>query len=183
MSAGEAARPGPGCIWFTGVPASGKSTLALLLEARLRAEGRAVCLLDGDAVRRGLCSDLGFSEADRAENIRRVSQVARMMADAGLVVLAAFVSPYRAEREKARALFAPGRFVEVFVDARTRTCERRDPKGLYARARRGELADLSGFNGPYEAPESPEIHLRTDDCPPEASLAALLEGLARAGAR
>ena len=176
-----AGRLEPACIWFTGVPASGKSTLALLLEARLRAEGRAVSLLDGDVVRRGLCSDLGFSEADRAENVRRVSQVARMMVDAGLIVLAAFVSPYGAEREKARALFAPGGFIEVFVDASTRTCERRDPKGLYARARRGEIADLSGFNGPYEAPGSPEVHLRTDDCGPEASLALLLEGLARTG--
>ena len=172
-----AGRLEPACIWFTGVPASGKSTLALLLEARLRAEGRAVSLLDGDVVRRGLCSDLGFSEADRAENVRRVSQVARMMVDAGLIVLAAFVSPYGAEREKARALFAPGGFIEVFVDAPLEVCERRDGKGLYARARAQQIPDFTGISAPYEVPLSAEIVLPTDRLSLAESVALILAQL------
>lgn len=173
----------PGCIWFTGLPGSGKSTLAARLEAHLAAQGRAASVLDGDVIRRGLCADLGFGEADRAENIRRVSHVARLMADAGLVAIAAFVSPYAAERRKARALFPPGAFVEVWVDATPATCQRRDPKGLWARARRGELHGLTGFDDPYEPPEAAEIHLRTDACEETASFEALLEGLARLGAK
>ena len=153
----------PRCIWFTGLSGSGKSTVANLLEKRLHAAGQHTYLLDGDNVRHGLNRDLGFTEADRVENIRRVAEVARLMLDAGLVVLVSFISPYRAERRMARELFAPGEFVEVFVDAPLSECERRDPKGLYAKARRGELKNFTGIDSGYEAPEAPEIHLRTDE--------------------
>lgn len=171
-------RLAPGCVWFTGLPAAGKSTLASRLADHLRAQGTGVALLDGDALRQGLCRDLGFGEADRAENVRRASHVARLMADAGLVAVAAFVSPYAAERDKARALFPAGRFVEVFVDASAATCRGRDPKGLYARAARGEIRGLTGFDDPYEPPAAPEVHLRTDAEDVGASFAALLEALA-----
>lgn len=149
----------PKCIWFTGLSGSGKSTLANLLEKRLHAEGLHTYLLDGDNVRHGLNRDLGFSERDRAENIRRVAEVARLMTDAGLIVIVAFISPFRAEREFARGLFAPDEFVEVFVDTPLHECERRDAKGLYAKARRGELPDFTGIDSPYETPFSPEIQI------------------------
>lgn len=149
------------CIWFTGLSGAGKSTLANLLDARLHAAGRHTYLLDGDNVRLGLNRDLGFSEADRAENIRRVAEVARLMADAGLIVLVSFISPFRAERRMARSLFAEGEFVEVFVDAPLAECERRDPKGLYAKARRGELKQFTGIDSAYEVPEHPEVVVDT----------------------
>jgi bifunctional enzyme CysN/CysC len=149
------------CIWFTGLPGSGKSTLANLLEKRLHEAGRHTYLLDGDNIRQGLNRDLGFTEADRVENIRRVAEVARLMTDAGLVVLVSFISPFRAERRMARELFAPGEFLEVFVDAPLAECERRDPKGLYAKARRGELKDFTGIDSAYEVPESPELTVNT----------------------
>jgi bifunctional enzyme CysN/CysC len=159
----------PRCVWFTGLSGSGKSSIANRLEQRLFAAGRHTYLLDGDNVRHGLNRDLGFTEADRAENIRRVAEVARLMVDAGLVVLAAFISPFRAEREDARALFAEGEFIEVFVDTPLDECERRDPKGLYEKARRGALPNFTGIDSPYEPPERPELHIRTtgrtvDDC-------------------
>ncbi|MDX9706740.1 MAG: adenylyl-sulfate kinase [Azospira sp.] len=159
----------PRCIWFTGLSGAGKSTLADLLEKHLHAEGRHTYLLDGDNIRHGLNRDLGFSEADRVENIRRVAEVARLMVDAGLIVLVGLISPFRAERRAARALFAEGEFVEVFVDAPIEACEQRDVKGLYARARRGELKNFTGMDSPYEPPEAPEIHLQTarqgiDEC-------------------
>jgi bifunctional enzyme CysN/CysC len=159
----------PCCVWFTGLSGSGKSTIANRLERRLFAEGRHTYLLDGDNVRHGLNRDLGFTEADRAENIRRVAEVARLMVDAGLVVLVSFISPFRAERRFARSLFNEGEFVEVFVDTPLDECERRDVKGLYAKARGGLLPNFTGIDSPYEAPEHPEVHLRTsgqsvDEC-------------------
>ena len=152
----------PRCIWFTGLSGSGKSTIANLLEKRLHAQGLHTYILDGDNVRHGLNRDLGFTEADRVENIRRVAEVAKLMLDAGLVVLVSFISPFRADREMARTLFADGDFVEVFVDASMAECERRDPKGLYAKARRGELRNFTGIDSPYEPPLVPEIHLQTE---------------------
>jgi bifunctional enzyme CysN/CysC len=159
----------PCCVWFTGLSGSGKSSIANRLERRLFAAGRHTYLLDGDNVRHGLNRDLGFTEADRAENIRRVAEVAHLMVDAGLIVLVAFISPFRAERRLARALFGEGEFIEVFVDTPLDECERRDPKGLYAKARSGALPNFTGIDSPYEPPEAPEVHLRTagrspDDC-------------------
>lgn len=153
----------PGCVvWLTGLSGSGKTTIAQALETELRHSGRAVCVLDGDCLRRGLCSDLGFSPEDRQENIRRVGAVARLFADAGLVCIVALISPYRQERDRARAAAPPGRFIEVYVNAPLEVCERRDPKGLYARARAGELRNFTGISAPYEPPTSPEVELRTD---------------------
>ncbi len=159
----------PVCLWLTGLPAAGKSTIAHALENRLFAAGRHTYLLDGDEIRLGLNKDLGFSEADRTENIRRVSEVARLLVDAGLIVIVSFISPFRAERDRARSLFEPGEFLEIFVDTPLPECERRDPKGLYAKARRGELANFTGIDSPYEPPVSPEVHLQTtlqtpDEC-------------------
>lgn len=152
----------PKCIWLTGLSASGKTTISNLLEKQLFALGLHTYLLDGDNVRHGLCRDLSFSVPDRIENIRRVAEVARLMVDAGLIVLVSFISPFRVERQMARNLFQQGEFVEVFVDASLASCERRDPKGLYVRARQGQIPFFTGIDSPYEAPENPEIHLRTD---------------------
>ena len=149
------------CLWFTGLSGSGKSTIANLLEKRLHADGRHTYILDGDNVRHGLNRDLGFTEEDRVENIRRVGEVAKLLVDAGLIVIVAFISPYRAERQLARGLFDSGEFVEVFVDTPLEECERRDVKGLYAKARRGELKNFTGIDSDYEAPLAPEIHLKT----------------------
>ncbi len=151
----------PACLWFTGLSASGKSTIANLLEKNLFSEGRHTYLLDGDNIRHGLNRDLGFTEADRVENIRRITEVANLLVDAGLMVIVSFISPYRAERERARSRFAPGEFFEIFVDTPLEECERRDPKGLYAKARRGELVNFTGIDSAYEPPESPEIRLDT----------------------
>ena len=155
------------CLWLTGLSASGKSTIANLLEQRLVVEGRHTYLLDGDNLRHGLNRDLGFTEADRVENIRRVAEVARLMVDAGLIVIASFISPYRSEREFARGLFAPGDFREIFVDASIEACAARDPKGLYARAMRGEIRNFTGLDSPYERPERPDVHLDTEKLSPE----------------
>ena len=158
----------PQCVWFTGLSGSGKSTLANLLEKRLHAAGRHTCLLDGDNLRQGLNRDLGFSDADRVENIRRVAEVSRLMVDAGLIVLVSFISPFRSDRRMARSLFAEGEFVEVYVDTPIEVCEERDVKGLYAKARRGELKNFTGIDSPYEAPERPEVHLGPALLTPEA---------------
>jgi len=156
------------CLWFTGLSGSGKSTIANLLEKRLHVDGRHTYILDGDNVRHGLNRDLGFTEEDRVENIRRVGEVAKLLVDAGLIVIVAFISPYRAERQLARSLFDGGEFVEVFVDTPLEECERRDVKGLYAKARRGELKNFTGIDSDYEAPLEPEIHLKTLGTRPES---------------
>jgi bifunctional enzyme CysN/CysC len=167
----------PRCLWFTGLSGSGKSTIANLLDKRLHADGCHTYVLDGDNVRHGLNRDLGFTEVDRVENIRRVAEVARLMVDAGLIVLVSFISPFRSERRMARDLFAPGEFVEVFVDTSLQECERRDVKGLYAKARRGELRNFTGIDSPYEPPETPEVHLHADGDAPEICIAQVLAAL------
>lgn len=167
----------PACIWFTGLSGSGKSTIASLLEKRLHAQGRHTFLLDGDNVRHGLNRDLGFTEADRVENIRRVAEVAKLMTDAGLIVLVAFISPFRAERRMARELFPEEEFMEVFVDTPIEECERRDVKGLYARARRGQLPNFTGIDSAYEVPECPEVHLHSGRDSAETCVEQLLKKL------
>ncbi len=152
----------PLVIWFTGLSASGKSTIAGALEQILTRQGYHSYLLDGDNVRHGLCRDLGFSDDDRKENIRRVGEVARLASDAGLITLAAFISPFRADRCIVRDILPDGEFIEVFVDAPLAVCRERDPKGLYARAERGEIQKFTGIDSPYEAPENPEVHIRAD---------------------
>ena len=162
-------------IWFTGLSGSGKSTLANALEVVLHAQGRRTYLLDGDNIRQGLSKDLDFTDASRVENIRRVAEVARLMVDAGLIVMTAFISPFRAERRMARSLFAQGEFVEVFVDTPLEECARRDVKGLYAKVRRGELKNFTGIDSPYERPEQPEVHLHAGETSTEQCLGLLLK--------
>ena len=161
-------------LWFTGLSGAGKSTIANLVEKQLHALGRHTYLLDGDNVRHGLNRDLGFTDADRVENIRRVGEVARLMADAGLIVLVSFISPFRSERRMARALFTEGEFYEVHVDTPLAEAERRDVKGLYKKARRGELKNFTGIDSPYEPPESPEIYVDTTQTKAEESAAAVI---------
>ena len=157
----------PCMLWFTGLSGSGKSTIANLVEKRLHAMGCHTYLLDGDNVRHGLNKDLGFTEVDRVENIRRVAEVGKLMVDAGLIVLAAFISPFRSERRLARELLEEGEFVEIFVDVPLLIAEERDPKGLYRKARSGELRNFTGIDSPYEAPQTPEIHLDTTSMTPD----------------
>ena len=166
-------------LWFTGLSGSGKSTIANLVEKKLHALGKHTFLLDGDNVRHGLNKDLGFTEADRIENIRRVGEVAKLMTDAGLIVLTAFISPFRAEREMVRALIPAGDFYEVFVDTPLEEAERRDVKGLYKKARSGALKNFTGIDSPYEAPESCEIRVDTlRESPEDAAerIVALITG-------
>lgn len=155
-------RQQPCIVWMTGLSGSGKSTLANALEARLHELGYHTYLLDGDNIRHGLNKDLGFSDADRQENIRRIAEVAKLFVDAGLIVTTAFISPFRAERALARSLVPEGQFVEVFVDAPLSVCEQRDPKGLYRKARAGQIPNFTGIDSPYEPPQAPELHLHTD---------------------
>ncbi len=167
----------PRCVWLTGLSGSGKSTIADLLEKRLYTQGKHTYLLDGDNVRHGLNRDLGFTEADRVENIRRVAEVAKLMVDAGLIVVVSFISPFQNERRMARELFGEGEFIEVFVDTPLEECERRDVKGLYAKARRGELKNFTGIDSDYEAPEAPELHLHTTGITPEECAELVLKTL------
>jgi bifunctional enzyme CysN/CysC len=168
-------------LWFTGLSGAGKSTIANLVEKQLFQLGRHTYLLDGDNVRHGLNSDLGFSSVDRVENIRRVGEVARLMADAGLIVLVSFISPFRAERAMARSLLPTGEFFEIYVDTTLAEAEQRDPKGLYRKARAGELRNFTGIDSPYEAPESAEIHLRTSELTAEAAAEQVVSALRAAG--
>ena len=149
-------------LWFTGLSGSGKSTIANAVSNELYRQGINEYVLDGDNIRHGLNKDLGFSEHDRTENIRRIGEVAKLFVDSGKVVTTAFISPFRSDREQVRALFEEGEFIEVFVDCPLEECERRDPKQLYAKARRGEIKDFTGIDSPYEAPTNPEITLRSD---------------------
>ena len=171
----------PAVVWFTGLSGAGKSTIADLVEQKLWALGRHTALLDGDNVRHGLNRDLGFTEADRVENIRRAAEAAKLGVEAGLIVLASFISPYRADRRTARALLEPGEFIEVFVDTPLEECENRDPKGLYRRARAGDIRHFTGVDAPYEPPEAPEIHLVTTDAPPAALADRVVAYLRRHG--
>ena len=171
----------PCVLWFTGLSGAGKSTIANLVEKQLHALGRHTYLLDGDNVRHGLNRDLGFTDADRVENIRRVAEVARLMADAGLIVMVSFISPFRAERRMARALFESGEFFEVYVDTPLAVAEARDVKGLYAKARRGELKNFTGIDSPYEPPEQPEIYIDTTSKSSEESASAIVDELREAG--
>jgi len=167
----------PKLLWFTGLSGSGKSTIANLVEKKLHALGRHSFLLDGDNIRHGLNKDLGFSDADRVENIRRVGEVAKLMTDAGLIVLTAFISPFRAERELVRAMLPHGEFIEVFVDTPIEVAEARDPKGLYAKARAGEIANFTGISSPYEAPERADIRVDTTRETPEAAAERIVEAV------
>ncbi len=168
-------------VWFTGLSGSGKSTVAHALEKRLLDAGRAAYVLDGDNVRDRLNRDLGFSAADREENIRRIGEVAALFADAGLIAIVAFISPYRADRRRAREAAGGERFVEVFLDTPLAVCEARDPKGLYRKARAGELPDFTGISAPYEPPDAPELVLDTAQLTLGQSVARVIEHLAGRG--
>jgi bifunctional enzyme CysN/CysC len=167
----------PAVLWFTGLSGAGKSTIANLVEQKLVARGRHTFLLDGDNVRHGLNRDLGFTEADRIENIRRVGEIARLMADAGLIVLTAFISPFRAEREMVRKMLPEGEFIEVFVDTPLAEAEKRDAKGLYAKARAGELKNFTGIDSPYEVPDDAEIRIDTTTMSAEQAADIIVEEL------
>jgi adenylyl-sulfate kinase len=168
----------PGCVvWLTGLSGSGKSTIAIELERELFNLGKHAYVLDGDNIRHGLGSDLGFSPQDRKENIRRTGEVARLLADAGIICIAAFISPYRSDREIVRKTVPSGKFFEVYLNAPLDVCERRDPKGLYAKARAGVIKDFTGISAPYEAPLQPEIELRTDQLSVDESVSMILECL------
>ena len=169
-----------GCVvWLTGLSASGKSTIATELERQLFHQGKFAYVLDGDNTRHGLCSDLGFSPEDRKENIRRLGEVAALFSDAGIICIAAFISPYRADRDAARRVVPPGRFLEVYVNAPLAVCERRDPKGLYARAHSGEIKEFTGVSAPYEPPLAPELELHTDRLSVGECVDAILDHLDR----
>ncbi len=168
-------------VWFTGLSASGKSTVADYVARMLHSRGFRSAILDGDNVRHGLNSDLGFSPEDRTENIRRISEVAKLLTSFGIINLVAFISPYREDRDRAREIQNEGDFIEVFVDAPLEVVEKRDPKGLYKKARAGEIPSFTGISAPYEAPENPEIHLRTDGQTPMESAAEVVKAMERLG--
>ena len=167
-------------IWLTGLSGAGKTTIATELERQLFEAGKHTYLMDGDILRHGLCSDLNFSAESRRENIRRAGEVAALFADAGVIVIAAFISPFRADREGARRALPAGRFIEVFVNAPLAVCEQRDVKGLYAKARANQIKEFTGVSAPYEAPENPEINLHTDETTPQEAVARIIDYL-RAG--
>ncbi len=181
QSRAEAKHQKPAILWFTGLSGAGKSTIANLVDKQLLALGKHTYLLDGDNVRHGLNRDLGFTDADRVENIRRVAEVSKLMVDAGLIVLVSFISPFRAERRMARSLVEDGEFFEVHVDTPLALAEARDVKGLYAKARRGELKNFTGIDSPYEPPEQPEIYIDTSKSPPEESADAIVKVLRKSG--
>jgi bifunctional enzyme CysN/CysC len=164
-------------LWLTGLSGAGKSTIANLVEKKLARMNRHTFLLDGDNVRHGLNKDLGFTDADRVENIRRIGEVAKLMTDAGLIVVTAFISPFRAERRMVREMMAPGEFVEVFVDTPLAEAEARDVKGLYKKARAGELKNFTGIDSPYEPPEHPELRIDTTTMSPEQAADLIIERL------
>lgn len=168
-------------VWLTGLPSSGKSTIAYTVEHALVAQDRLAYVLDGDNIRHGLNKNLGFSAEDRAENIRRIGEVGKLFADAGLVTLTSFVSPYRADRDAVRALMAPGDFIEVFVDTPVELCEERDPKGLYKKARAGQIPNFTGVSDPYEPPQQPELVLKTATCTPQEAALQIISLLESRG--
>lgn len=165
----------PICIWLTGLSGAGKSTIAAKLEIELKSSGKQCLILDGDKIRLGLCRDLDFSPADRSENIRRAAEVARLFVDAGFTVIVAFISPFRKERDLARFLFKPHQFIEIYLDTPLSECELRDPKGLYAKARRGELLNFTGIDSPYEAPKSPNIKIDTSKITLEEAVRMIID--------
>ena len=171
-----------GCmIWLTGLPSSGKSTIAFTAEHILVEQGRLAYVLDGDNIRHGLNKNLGFSAEDRAENIRRVGEVGKLFTDAGVVTFTSFVSPYREDRDAVRELMADRDFAEVFIDTPVEVCEERDPKGLYAKARAGEIPNFTGVSDPYEAPEKPELVIKTAGCSPEEASGQIIDLLKKMG--
>ncbi|MGM0952133.1 MAG: adenylyl-sulfate kinase [Pseudomonadota bacterium] len=169
----------PCLLWFTGLSGSGKSTIANALDVALHQRGYHTFLLDGDNVRHGLCEDLGFSDDDREENIRRIGEVSKLFADAGLIVLSAFISPFTSDRRLVRKLFPAGEFIEVFMDTPLDTCEERDPKGLYRKARAGEIKRFTGIDSPYEVPPHPEVRLDTSTMSVDECVEILIQHLAR----
>ncbi|MFZ3053829.1 MAG: adenylyl-sulfate kinase [Sulfuricurvum sp.] len=171
----------PCILWFTGLSGSGKSTIANALETRLNEIGKHTYLLDGDNVRHGLNKDLGFSDEDRVENIRRIGEVSRLFVDAGLIVISAFISPFRSDREIVRELVDEAEFIEVFIDTPIDVCEQRDPKGLYQKARKGEIAFFTGISSPYEAPQEPEIHLQTEEQGIQGCISMIIDYLEQKG--
>lgn len=172
----------PRAIWLTGLSGAGKSTIANALEAELVARGRHTYLLDGDNVRLGLCKDLGFTDCDREENIRRVAEVARLFVDAGLIVITAFISPFRRDRELARAIIGQDAFVEIFIDTPLTECERRDPKGLYGKARAGLIKDFTGIDSVYEAPTTANIRIDTLKCSLSVAVQRIIDCVEEGGA-
>lgn len=171
----------PAVIWLTGLSGSGKSTIANLLEKKLFSESKKTYLLDGDNVRHGLCGDLGFDDKDRVENIRRISEVAKLFVDSGSIVITAFISPFQADRAYCRSLLESGEFIEVFVDTPIEVCELRDPKGLYKKARSGDIKHFTGIDSTYEVPASPEVHLTYVEESPEETAERLFNQLSEKG--
>lgn len=168
-------------VWFTGLSASGKSTIAHRLEQVLHHMGCSTYVFDGDNVRHGLCADLGFSEEDRSENIRRIGEMVRLFVDAGIIAVTAFISPFQSDRERVRALVDPGRFFEIFVDCPLKVCAARDPKGIYAKAREGKIQNFTGISSPYEPPEAPELVVRSERQTPEEAAVSVVRLLETAG--
>ncbi len=168
-------------VWLTGLPSSGKSTIAFTLEHALAERGRLAYVLDGDNIRHGLNKNLGFSPEDREENIRRIGEVARLFTDAGVIAITSFISPYKADRDKVRELMADGDFIEVLVDCPVDVCSERDPKGLYKKAMAGEIKQFTGVSAPYEAPEKPELVIHSDKCTVQEAAVMLIELLERLG--
>ncbi|MFT6283827.1 MAG: adenylylsulfate kinase [Arenicella sp.] len=177
----QAKKQKPCVLWLTGLSGSGKSTIANLLEKKLAEHGKHTYLLDGDNVRHGLCGDLTFSDKDRVENIRRIGEVSKLFVDAGIIVLTAFISPFKTERDYCRRLLAEGEFVEIFVDTPMEECEKRDPKGLYQKARQGDIKDFTGIDSPYEAPDKAEIILTFSGQTAEQSAEQLFDLLKQKG--